>query len=219
MITLERDLPVLTLADDVAGHYYLEDDRGLRYAELNKASGHSMKLRLIPRARYLLMRSDGAEVAELDEPRGAIAVALPFDLKPAAKTERGDEAPPGVFEEPFGPAFVDGFRAKNLAERLELEPKAAPPDAELVTEAPPPNPLRDGLGYAAGGVAFLAAVGTIWQATVASRKADAYFDTYNDREEARLEADSIAARNRAIGLGVAAGVTAVGSTLLFLLWE
>lgn len=219
LLEMERDLPVLTLPGEVTGHYYLEDDRGLRYAELNKAEGHAVKLRLIPRARYALVRSDGAAVATIEEPRGALTVDFPFDVKPPSRQGRGDDVPPGAFAEPFGPSFVDGFRAKALAERLRLEPKLKPKVPALVVEVEPEDPIPEVVGYAAGGVAFLAAAGTIWQAQVASDAHEKYENTYRKPEKEAFEGDVRAARNRAIALGVTAGVTALGSALVFLLWE
>lgn len=218
LLKMERDLPVLTLPVEATGHYYLEDDRGLRYAELNKAEGHEVKLRLIPRARYALVRNDGAEVATIEEPRGALTLAFPFDVKPPTRQDRGDEVPPGAFEEPFGPAFVDGYRAKALAERLRLAPKPQPKTPALVVETER-EPIPEVVGYAAGGVAFLAAAGTIWQAQMASNAHDKYEATHRMEEKEAFAGDVRASRNRAIALGVTAGVTALGSALVFLLWE
>jgi hypothetical protein len=207
LLTMERDLPVLTLPGEISGHYYLEDDRGLRYAELNKAGGHPVKLVLIPRARYALMRSDGAEVAAFSEPRGGILLSWPFDVKPPSQAERGGEEPPGAFEEPFGPAFVQGFRA-----RLELE-------------ARPPNPLvqttmtRDALGYSAAGIAVAAASVTAWQSVVAQQRYELYQATWRGPERDRYEEEVRDARTRAIALGVTTGFVEVGSALLFLLWD
>jgi hypothetical protein len=204
LVTLMQDLPALALSDDVSGHYYVEDDRGLRYAELNKAGGHSVKLHLIPRSRYFLMRSDGAEVATFDEPRGTIAIAVALEVKPAPSAERGGEEPPGAFAEPFGPAFVDGFRAKQ---RL------------IDVEAPKASLVPDALGYTAGGVAVLFAAGTVWQALVSSKAYSDYNATFDSAERDEFGRDAHAARDRAIAFGVTAGVTAIGSTLLFLLWD
>jgi hypothetical protein len=166
----------------------------------------------------LLMRSDGAELATFDEPRGAIALAWPFEAKPPASGERGGEEPPGAFSEPFGPAFVDGFRAKL---RLSLEAKATPPDPEqtVIAEVPERSVVPDALGYTAGGVAVLFAAGTAWQATVASQTYGKYLAAHTDEEVERYEGDVRAARHRAIAFGVTAGVTAIGSALLFLLWD
>ena len=179
LLTMERGLPVLTLPDQVTGHYYLEDDRGLRYAELNKAEGHAMKLRLIPRAKYLLMRSDGAEVAEFDEPRGVVAVAWPFEITSAPSVERGGEEPPGAFEEAFGPAFMEGFKARSINERLSLEARIQPPTIEETITTTESTALPDALGYGAGAVAFGAAAASIWQATVATKVYEKYEETLN----------------------------------------
>jgi hypothetical protein len=172
---------------------------------------------LIPRARYALMRSDGAELAEFSEPRGALVLSWPFEVKAPPSVERGGEEPPGAFSEPFGPAFVKGFRAKLLAERLDLEAKLAAQDA-LVVEVQR-NVTRDALGWSAAGVAVLAAAGSAWQSVAAHQAYQRFDGAHRDEDVKRYREEVQGARARAIGLGVTAGVAAVGSTLLFLLWD
>lgn len=207
ILSLETDLPVLELTDEVAGHYYVEDDRGLRYAEVHKAMGHSVKLTLVPRSRYAVVRDDGAEIASLVEPRGAIAIAPPFDVTPAPSRERGGEEPPGAFAEAFGPAFFEGYAAKIAADRLRLE---------VVTS---PSLVPAYLGWSSVGLAAIALALTIWQSVAADAAYDDYLAAHTDPLKDRYEADARASRSRAIGLGVATGALALGSTLVLTLWE
>jgi hypothetical protein len=86
----------------LAGHFFLEDDRGLRYAELNKAEGYPVRLRLVPRGRYQLVRAGGGEIASIEAGSGLVRLAFPVEEKPIAHRARGDEEPSGAFAEAFG---------------------------------------------------------------------------------------------------------------------
>lgn len=199
-------LPALELPAALGGHYWLEDDRGVRYAEIHKAEGHAMALRLVRRPSYSLWSGDGLEVARFDAPAGRVAVALPLIAGRSGATERSGDAagPDGLFTEPFGPRFIDGFRA-----RLELL-GAAP-----LGPAEPTGPSLGLFSAVAGGIAALALGGAIWQGVVAEDRYDDYAGTLVRTERDALAADVEASRGRALGLGVTAGVAAVVAAVLF----
>jgi caspase domain-containing protein len=201
----------LELPEALAGHYWVEDDRGLRYAELNKAEGHRVLIDLVPRARYLLVRSDGAEVAHFEGPAGLLRLPVPLDIKapdPERMMRARGEDPADdlhVFEEPFGPRFVAGYRARLDAAAVTRLP---------VEEGPSISEIG---GFAAGGVALVALAGGILE----SRRAAARFDDYWNAGDAGMK-DAAGQhvdryRRYAVGFYVAAGVSAVASALLLVL--
>lgn len=197
-------LPRVDLPAPLAGHYYFEDERGLRYAELNKAAGFAVSLRLLPRRTYEMLRGDGARVGKVVPADGIATVTLPLTATPPAHWPRGDEAPANAFSEPFGPRFVDGFRASRRSVSSTLPAQRGTPALEI-------------LAYTAGAVGLAAAGGAIWQGTAARRDYDRYVATYDRPERDALEDDVRAERNRAVGLSVTAVVgVAVGTVLYFL---
>lgn len=199
----EAVMPSLELAPSLAGHLWVEDDRGVRYAELHKAEGHAVALRLVPRASYALWSGDG-ELARFDAPVGRVAVSGPLVARAVERRARGDgDGPPGLFTEAFGPRFVDGFRAS--LERLA--PVGGPEDE---------GPRLGLVGAVAGGVAAVALSGAIWQGLVAEDRYAAYEGTLVRAERDALAADVEASRHRAIGLGITAGVAAVVATIAWL---
>jgi hypothetical protein len=208
LIDLDPRMPVLELPPDLEGHYYVEDDRGIRYAELNKAPGFVVSLHLVPRAGYELKTGEGAELARFDEPRGVVTVSLPLKAPMVEHAERGDDEPPNIFAEPFGPRFLVGFRAQLEGRILA--------DSSLSTQLAP-----DGGGSttlyagAIGGIAAaaLGTVGSIWQAQRASRDYHRYADAYNAADETHWATEFQAERNRALALGVGAGIAAAIAAL------
>jgi hypothetical protein len=113
LVELDAQLPALELPAELAGHYVLEDARGLRYAELHKEAGFVMALRLQPERAYALLSGDGAELLRIPEPAGRTRLRLPLEPVPARGWDRGGEAlpgqvrdaPPGAFASPYGPRF------------------------------------------------------------------------------------------------------------------
>lgn len=218
LVELDKDLPALELPAELAGHYVLEDARGLRYAELHKEAGFVMALRLQPERAYALLTSDGDELLRIPAPSGVTRLRLPLEPVPARGWDRGGvalpgevkDAPPGAFDAPYGPRFMAGFWA-----RLRAESAA---QGELTVVTPQRSYARPVLGYVALGVGGVAAGLAAWQASVASSRYDAYLVTYSASEKRQLEGEVRDARLRAGSLGAAAGV-AVATGVSLLLWE
>lgn len=200
-------LPELELPAPLSGHFFLEDDRGIRYAELNKAEGHPVLLRLVPRGRYQLVRAGGGEVATVEAASG-LRVAMPIEERPLPNVARGDEAPSGAFAEAFGPRFVDGFRA---ASQSVLAPSLAV-DTEAIV-----GPKLRVAGYVAAAAGVAAIGASVWQALEAGRAYRPYQDAYSYDEKVRIEAEVRDHRARATGLGVLGGVALSGALTVFLL--
>lgn len=197
--------PVLELVEAPSEPCFLEDDRGVRYADFNAAPGRTLRLSLVPRAQYNLYTQSGGALGQVEHPRGVTRWAGPFTPRSLARLWRGEDEPPGAFAVPFGADFVAGFRAqKSLV--------ATPP----AVEPGPSVPFI--LGVSAAGVALALGGGTIWQGT----RADEAYDRYRaaqdraPRDEAGAEMES--AQGWALGLGISAAALALVSAGL-LTWD
>ena len=100
----------LHLPSDVGGRIAVADDRGRRYADLNKAPGFAMALRLLPGVRYIVRLAG----SEFRVPGDAPDVDLGrLTALPPSTVARGvgiaDAYAKGLFAVPFGPQLVEGF--------------------------------------------------------------------------------------------------------------
>ena len=174
-----------------SGRYYLEDDRGVRFADFNKTAEVGLDLRLVPRPRYYL-RADDREY--LVEPASATSdtriedvVAQPLAL--AARGSVNDAFARHLFAIPFGPQFVTGYKQASFSATTPLEAHASP--------ASRLEPWKWASLAIAGGMA--ATSGTL---EVLSRSAASEF-----RNGAGTNADLAATQGRAESLHQAALVT------------
>lgn len=203
LLAHDGTLPAIELPPELDGHYVIEDDRGVRYAELNKALGYKVALRLVPRARYALLTRDGGELWRVEAPTGVVRPPMPLGDVVRPALERGGEAPPGLFAEPFGPAYVDGFRARA---RLTIE--------KPVDE----TSYRPIVGWVATSVAVLCGAVAVWQGVRAGQEYEDYRATNSAVIKAQREASVRSHRGRATGFGVAAGVAASAAVGVFV-WD
>jgi hypothetical protein len=176
-----RPLASLSLASGVAGHVWLEDERGMRLSEVNKAGDQPLRLALLQRDRYYL-RLDEAEYSFEAAPGQQIELA---SLSPAAPhaSERGDGVVEalraGLFAVPFGRAFYEGYvvasgRDADVQEATSLTAHAARSDGPKLRV----RPLA--IGLSAGAVlATAASIGL----RVASNDAYGEFNSAATRED------------------------------------
>lgn len=231
VLDLPAGAPVIELGPAISGRYWLEDDRGVRFAELHKVAGEPVLLRVVPRPSYALVRPGGGRVAVVDPVRGRVAVDGPLAELPAGSTERSgppaNDEPPGLFAEPFGTRFADGFRARLDAVQAgagsALAGAGGPSVAgALAGPAPPAVEEDEGstllwvAGLTAGGLALGALSGAIWQGVAADASYARYDAALDPGVRDRAGAEVVAERERALGLGIAAGVGAAASAIL--LW-
>jgi len=102
----------ITVPASWTGRFYLEDDRGVRYADFNKSAEVPLHLELVPRDHYYLrsrdheMRIDGAEA-------GAEVTVASLEQRPlliAARGATSDLFDRYLFAIPYGPGFLRGYR-------------------------------------------------------------------------------------------------------------
>ena len=107
-----RSAPILRVPASMAGRYWLEDNRGIRYADFNSAQDSSISLVLVPSEGYYL-HSDTAAVAVPSELAHDLDASR-LSLRPSALNARGAEERSfrrHLFSVPFGRAYFEGFRA------------------------------------------------------------------------------------------------------------
>lgn len=189
LLVLSDRLPAIELPAELDGHFVLQDDRGVRYAELNKALGYTVSLRLVPRGAYALMNADGGELWRIEAPQGTMRPPLPLDDVVRPSLERGAPMPAGLFAKPYGPEFLVGFLA----------------NARLTATTAPParSTLRPVVAWSALGVAALLVAGATWQGLSAGSDYERYESTSDRTERDRLAGAISAKRRRAAGLGIA----------------
>lgn len=107
---LAAGAPILEVPSTLAGRRWLEDARGVRYADFNSASDGALTLVLVPAAEYFLR----TEEEEIRIPTGALAMAdaSQFPREASAVSSRGAETlafQRDLFAIPFGQAYFDGF--------------------------------------------------------------------------------------------------------------
>jgi hypothetical protein len=107
-----RSLHRLRLARSLKGHLFLEDQRGIRYADFHKSDEAELSLLLAPQGREYYLRSLTGEsrIALSALPR-TVEVAGLEAREVRAKGALDEALKRGLYAEPFGPSYHAGFLA------------------------------------------------------------------------------------------------------------
>jgi hypothetical protein len=131
---LAKNAPIAQIPPSRWGRAYLEDQRGVRYADFNLANDGPIEITLVPAEAYFL-RSDQREVKIPLGAQARIDVGA-LEPEPIMLASRGSEDltyQQFLFAVPFGQAYFEGYRAS-------AQPESS---AELVlTEEEGTSPLR-----------------------------------------------------------------------------
>lgn len=162
----DRGPPRLALAERDAGHFVVEDARGVVLAEVNKNKEQPLAIRLVGRAPFRVVRGEDAWKTG-DRPTGTLKLSR-LDKDPtagqlASRSAVIEALERGLFQQPFGKSYVDGYGARLRRDlEAELDPAAAPAQASL-TGGPPSSSSASGAGPAEapgeGGFPWLATAG------------------------------------------------------------
>lgn len=123
--------PTLRIPGQMAGRYFVEDTRGVRYADFHSSPDFTITLTLVPQELYYL-RSDTQEIRiPTSVLQSASATDLPaHPISLAMRGSESDEFRRNLFALPFGPAYFEGYRAslpdprsRARAEALKPEPR------------------------------------------------------------------------------------------------
>lgn len=109
LLTAPPTTPVIEVPQSWTGHFRVEDDRGIRFADFNKTDEVPVTLRVVPRPFYYLRRGD----QEMRVEPSANVTLSQSDFEPIALASRGsvqDAFGTELFAVPFGPSFVAGFQ-------------------------------------------------------------------------------------------------------------
>jgi hypothetical protein len=203
------DAPTVRVPDQMAGRYFVEDTRGVRYADFNSSPDFTVTLTLVPQELYYL-RSDGLEIRV---PTGVLQAANAADLaaQPITLAMRGSESDAfrrNLFALPFGPAYFEGYRASLPDPRSRARIEAAQPERR---------------GLSAKRVAALSVAGAGAASLVASLVVGLGVQDLRDQHaraigddddiadlEGRIE-DRVLATNLLLGAGI--GLVVTGATL------
>lgn len=147
------DAPSVFVPSSLAGRYFLEDGRGVRFADFNMSVDGPVTMTLVPQSVYFLRTDDSERVIPLDAVARVDASNLPSQptqLEPRGAEEisfRND-----LFAIPFGQAFFEGFKAN---------PPPAVTTSRPIVEAPfftTPRVVALGLAGAATAAGIVGAV-------------------------------------------------------------
>ena len=122
----------LRLGPDVKGRLHVEDDRNVRYADLNKPQGTEVLLALVTQSTYRVVEEDGrmAVVPLSLSRRGAVRVGEFSLLTPTtARGELGEAMRKELFSIPFDQGFYRGFLASQRMGPASDNGLFNPPDA------------------------------------------------------------------------------------------
>ncbi len=97
-----------------AGHFELEDERGVRYLDLNKAPEHAVTVGLVPGPRYYVRRGN-SEIEVPSTAPGTVSVASGTwrATHLSARDATNDALSSGLYKVPYGPSFYSGYVATS----------------------------------------------------------------------------------------------------------
>lgn len=200
----------LQVPSKLSGRYYVEDGRGVRYADFHSSSEFDLTLTLVPRDLYFLR----GEAFEMRIPAAVMRTvdAATLSQEPLTLAARGSESATfqrHLFALPFGPSYFEGYRA-SIASDAPSSRAFAVVDREGLS-----GRQIAGISVAGAGVASLFASLVLELSTSALRTdferavgSDADIDDLEDQVE-----DRALARDVLLGAGV--GLLVTGATLVF----
>lgn len=206
---LARKAPTVHIPGTLSGHRFLEDARGVRYADMNIGRDGGVTVTLVPSSMYFL-RSDREEIRIPVEvmPR---AEAAELTREPFELARRGSEAltfQRDLFDIPFGRAYFDGFS----------QSKNEDPPAALVLPVG-----REGMSVkrklaigAAAGAVGVAALGVVFGARASARAADYRAAVGSNSDVAGIAQDASTAATAANVLYVSGAALATIAAALWL---
>ncbi len=115
----------LRLSERVQGRIALANEVGKRYADLHKAPGYALALRLLPGSQYYVRHDDEEFVVPSGTPEVHLAA---LDQRSPSLRSRGGALSyayaKGLFAVPFGPQLVQGYAlGADIHQRADLAPQ------------------------------------------------------------------------------------------------
>lgn len=186
---------------DWKGRFYVEDDRRVRYADLNKSSGQDLTVRLVPRPAYYVRAADREYRlrAISDGTLHDLGATPPEPISVASRGAAEDQLDQHLFAIPYDGEYARGFaQARSLAD----DPLAVSVSAG---DAPPPDKLQP-WKIGAFAVAGTTAIAAVVLEVMARRNSELYRDSAGTREDVRaLRERADTQHDAAVVLGGVAG--------------
>lgn len=121
----------IEVGKDVAGHFFLEDARGVRVGDFNKGEGASLILAPPPSAYYFLRGSEHEAKVALDGDGTTVVSRRAFrPLSMASRGSLSEELSQKLFAVPYGRSFYDGFVSQQQGVAVR-SPRVPFPPSEL----------------------------------------------------------------------------------------
>jgi hypothetical protein len=192
-----------------AGHYLLEDGRGVRLADLHNSPGQAVHLlRPAPGGAAYLTHVDAAEEFAIPATPDVVALASLTSAPPRAEARgAASDALTHFFALPFDYGIVDAYRPDT----------AAPPVAVETTASGGSSALRHRLGWVGIGVGA-AGIGAGAILSVLSVQAGHDATTATNQAAASSDNGRVSAYNVGAGVAYAAGGALVAGAIVALLW-
>ncbi len=186
---------------DWQGRFYVEDDRRVRYADLNKSAGQDLTLQLVPRPTYYVRAAD-REYRLRQTSAGSshdLSMTPAEPISVAARGSAEDQLDAHLFAIPYDVEYARGFaQARALADDPLAVAMSAP-------EPPPPDrlqPWKIGALAVGGSTAIAAIVLEI----MARHNSELFRDTAGSNEDVRaLRERADTQHDVAVVLGAVAG--------------
>jgi hypothetical protein len=121
-----------------AARLYLEDDRGVRYADVHVGGKHPVVFGLVPRAHYYARTADGTREMKLELDRAGRHDLDRAKMKTSVLASRGAVEQSfrlHLYEEPFDADYYRGYVAAQSTTSVALDAprwRPGPPDRELI---------------------------------------------------------------------------------------
>jgi hypothetical protein len=134
---------LLHFGSSLSGRFYVEDERGVRYADLNKEPGSAFDLLVSTKRRYFVRRDDREEIEVSPSSRRIDLSRMAWTpLAVAARGAVDESFRKDLYRVAFGPRFYEGYIAKS---------GDVPVETTSVAEAPRDRAHLFGFGYALSG--------------------------------------------------------------------
>lgn len=201
---------LLEVPASMSGRYWVEDNRGVRYADFHSGPDANVTLVLAPAESYFLRN----EAFEIRLPTSMLrsADASRWQRGPRSVRARGSEAESfrkNLFAVPFGPAYYEGFRASFVSEPLGTVAGDGPPA--------PGTRTRRAIAMVVGGTAVASLVASLVVGSTVDSATQRYRRAAGSESELAALADDVERRvsvtNVLLGTGIGLAVTA--ATLWF----
>lgn len=202
--------PRLHVPAQIAGRYYLEDNRGVRFADVNMGPGSAIDFLLLPDRGYYLHGEGGQRRIPPDATAMLDASQIDAEAEPAARRGAEEESfRRFLFATPFSRAFFQGFDSTPTYD----------PTVRIV-RGPGEIPTGRVVALSMGAASVGTIAGAIGFALAANRARDEHAVFAGSEADRDRLADRVSSRATAANVMYGVGASlAIGAVVTWLLWD